>query len=412
MKLVVKKTNELNGKICAPPSKSHTHRAIILASLAAGTSTIKNPLLSEDCLATIKACKAIGADIKFDSHSNLQIKGVNGKIQTPKDIIDVGNSGTTIRLMTSIIALCNGKVVLTGDESIRKRPIDYLLNSLNDLGANTKSINMNGCPPVLVEGQIRGGKTTLEGISSQFLSGLLISCPLAKSDTEIKVEILKSKPYIEMTLEHLKRVGINIDFQNFNKFNIAGNQKIQSKNYTIPGDYSSAAFLLAAANITKSKISITGLDPNDKQGDKEIYKIINRMNNGVKREIDLLNNPDLLPIVAVLGCYSKGITIIKNVEHARLKESDRIKSTYSNLKKMNADIQETDDGLIVKKSKLVGNNKLNGHKDHRIVMALAVAALGAKGHTTIEEAETISVSFPNFVKSMQKINAKIRLENT
>ncbi len=408
MRLIVNKTEKMHGSVTVPPSKSHTHRAIILASLASGTSVIRNPLLSDDCLATIEACRAIGAEIEMTDE--LKIKGVNGKPKTPQNIIDVNNSGTTIRLMTAITSLCGGSVTLTGDNSIQKRPIEPLLSSLRDLGVEeARSVNDNGTPPVIVKGRIKGGNSRIEGMSSQFLTGLLFTCPLAESNTELEVLNLKSRPYARMTLNHLERVGISIQESNMTRFNIPGKQVIQPADYTIPGDYSSASFLLAASNITESEIDISGLDPDDEQGDKMIINIIEKMNTGTSREIDLGDTPDLLPITAVLGCYAEGNTILKNVEHARLKESDRIAAICCELKKMNANIEERKDGLIVSKSQLRGAN-VNGYKDHRIVMALAVAGLRANGTTSIENAESISISFPGFVETMQKLQANVQIE--
>lgn len=410
MKLIINPTERLQGKAIVPPSKSHTHRAIILASLASGTSVIYNPLLGEDCQSTIKACQAIGAEIIVHD-GYVVIQGVNGQLKTPQNTIDVGNSGTTLRLMSAIVAHCGGKVILTGDESIQKRPIEPLLHALNDLGASASSLNETGRPPVAIQGILKGGTTKIKGMSSQFISGLLISCCLAGSDSTIQVLDLKSKPYLEMTLNHLAQCGVTITNEDFTIFKIPKNQVIQPRTYTVPSDFSSAAFLLSAANITHSNIEVEGLDLDDVQGDKAIIDIIGEMNKGERREIDLGDTPDLLPVTAVLACYAKGITIIKNVEHARLKESDRIKAMATELDKMGADIDEKPDGLIIKQSTLAGT-KVNGYTDHRIVMALAVAGLGAKGITEIDNAECISISYPGFVETMKHLNANICVEET
>ncbi len=408
MNLIVSKTEKLSGSAKAPPSKSHTHRAIIIASLASGTSTIKNPLLSGDCLSTMRACKAIGAEITVEN-GNLIISGVNGKPTAPRKIIDVKNSGTTIRIMSAISALCNGEIVLTGDESIQKRPIQPLLDALNSLGANAVSLN-KGNPPVKISGKLKGGEAALNGISSQFLSALLIACPLAEGNTKLKVSGLKSRPYVNLTLEHLKSAGAIIEHEDdFGSFTINGKQNFKTRDFTVPADFSSAAFLLAAGAITGSKISVEGLDMEDAQGDRAIIDIIELMKTAENREIDLSNSPDLLPITAVLGCFARRTTIIKNVEHARLKESDRIAAICAELKKMGARIEERKDGLVVSNSKLKGTS-LNGHKDHRIVMALAVAGLGAEGQSKISDADMIATSFPDFVGSMQKLGANIHFE--
>jgi 3-phosphoshikimate 1-carboxyvinyltransferase len=405
LRLIVRRTNSLKGSIEVPPSKSHTHRAILLASLASGTSLISNPLLCEDCIATIEACRSIGAKIK--EGKTLEIEGVGGN-PNPPEIIDVKNSGTTIRFMTAVSSLSSNPVILTGDESIQRRPMAPLLNSLKELGAEAYSLKNNGCPPIRVKGRLKGGRAILKGVSSQFLSSLLIACPLADSDTELKVTDLKSRPYVEMTLSHLKRTGIKVQ-NTKDTFKIPGKQRIKATNYKVPGDYSSAAFFLGAAFITHSSIHLKGLDPKDVQGDKAIFTIIEEMKKGSYREIDLSNTPDLLPIVSVLACYAKGRTIIKNVEHARLKESDRITCMCSELRKMGASIKERKDGLVIEKSELKGE-ELDGHKDHRVVMALAVAGLGAEGTTVIKDSETISVSFPDFVRKMQMLNANLEEE--
>jgi 3-phosphoshikimate 1-carboxyvinyltransferase len=407
VKLIVERTEKLSGSVLAPPSKSHTHRALILASLAAGTSTIENHLTSDDIRATIEACRKLGA--KIETGQILTVTGVDGKPQTPSSEIDVRNSGTTIRLLTAVATLCDGTTKITGDASIRSRPIGPLLKSLTDLGAKgAVSVKGNGCPPVSITGKMTGGKTNIDAESSQFLSALLLSCPLAEKDCDISVKDLNSRPYVKMTLEHLERAGAKVRNEEMRTFHIPGGQSYKPFRYKVPGDFSSAAFLIAAAKITGSTIKVFGLDQNDTQGDKAILTILQQMRSGDKREIDLRDTPDLLPISAVLGCYSEGTTVLKNVPHARLKESDRISSICMELKKMGANIKETADGLIVSHSPLKGAT-LDGHKDHRVVMALTVAALSAEGKSIINDADTLSTSYPQFVADLVGLGANIKV---
>jgi len=380
MNVVVRKS-KLEGSVQVPSSKSHTHRALLLASLADGTSNIENPLLCEDTRATIRACRALGA-----LFCGSEVIGTVGKSHRNIGEVDVKNSGTTLRLITAIKGLCELEGSIIGDESVMSRPIKPLVEAC-------KSIRETGT-------------SVIDGISSQFVSALLIACPLLKKDSELIVKNLKSKPYLEMTLEHLKRVGIEIKHENLEKFRIKGNQVPKATVFKVPGDFSAAAFLLVANEITGSNAKIEGLNPNDTQGDKKILEILENNNS----EIDLSNTPDLLPIVAVLACFRKGTTKIVNVEHARLKECDRISAMATELKRMGADIKEKPDGLIIKNSKLQGAH-LNGHKDHRIVMALTIAGLSADGETVISDANSISVSYPNFINDLKKLGADIHLRN-
>lgn len=407
MKLVVEKSGGLSGSVTAPPSKSHTHRAVIIASLAGGTSTIQNPLMSDDCVATIEACRQFGA--KIEAGKALKIDGVGGKPRTPATEIDVKSSGTTIRFMTAVSALCDGTTRLTGDGSVRARPFGPLLQSVKDLGAKgAESILGNGCPPVAITGKLKGGRTVIEGYSSQFVSGLLVACPLAEAASEIVVRNMRSRPYVTMTLEHLGRAGVKVRHEGLRKFHIDGNQPFGTLDYRVPGDHSSAAFLRAAAEVTGSDFEILGLDERDSQGDRAIAGIITKMRSGDRREIDLRDTPDLLPVAAILGCHARGTTILKNVPHARHKESDRISALCAELEKMGAAIEERPDGLVIRGCALKGA-ELEGHGDHRIVMALAVAALVAEGRSVIDGADTLSKSYPGFVQDMARLGANMRV---
>ncbi|MDP7180323.1 MAG: 3-phosphoshikimate 1-carboxyvinyltransferase [Candidatus Woesearchaeota archaeon] len=422
MKLIVKPTKKLKGEIQIPASKSHTIRAIVIASLAEGTSKIKNSLDSADTKAAIDGCLAVGAEIE-KRDTTLIIKGFNGQPKQPKKELNLLNSGTSINLLTSVAALGDFPITLNGDSSLQKRPVQPLLDALNNLGAKADSLNNNNCPPIKIEGPMKGGTTTINCKSSQYVSSLLIACPLIKNDTQIKVKNLCETPYIELTLGWLDEQKIRYENKNLSEFKIYGNQKYKPFNKSIPSDWSSAAFPLVAAAITESDVTLTGLDIKDSQGDKQIIDYLKKMGANIKisenkvrikgtelkgTALDLNHTPDALPAVSILACYAKGTTTINNVGHARIKETDRIKIMKQELSKMGADIKEKPDGLIIKHSRLKGA-RVNGHHDHRVVMALSLAGLIADGQTEIGTAEAIDVTFPSYIKLMKKLNANMEV---
>ncbi|MBM3309754.1 MAG: 3-phosphoshikimate 1-carboxyvinyltransferase [Candidatus Altiarchaeales archaeon] len=421
MNITLAPSGRLSGRVKCPPSKSYTIRAVTAGLLAKGVSTIKDPLFSADTKACINVSKKFGARIE-KSASSLKISGVAGKPKTPKTVLDTLNSGTTIRIMTAVSALCGNRVSLTGDESIQKRPIEPLLDSLRQLGV--KASSRNGCPPVTVEGPLRGGVCSIRGdVSSQFISGLLMALPCVREDSVVNVKgELKSKPYVDLTLDILSKFGVEVENKNYSQFNIPGNQTYKSTLYTVEGDYSSAAFILAAAALTESKVTVSNLFKDSKQADKKFVSILKEMGVDIHADgdsvtvkgsgilsgidVDLSDSPDLLPITSVVCSLAGGESKIYNVAHARLKECDRIKAMYTELRKMGASIVEKPDGLEITGRKLKGAF-VNGWHDHRIVMSLAVAGLRAIGKTTITDKEFIDVTFPNFIEMMKKIGAKI-----
>ena len=423
MKFRVKKS-ALHGYAYAPPSKSHTIRAIVLGSLADGTSRIDNPLKSLDGLAPIKACRMMGANIKI-KNNKIIIKRVGGRLKTPTEVINVGNSGTSMRILTGICSLIDGQSILTGDSSVGKRPIQPLIDALNNLGAQCHIIKNNGKKLVFVKGKIKGGETKVSGITSQFTSSLLMCAPLAEKDTVITPINLQEKPYVKLTLDYLKRAGIDIQVENgYKKLYVSGGQNFKPLNMKIPGDFSSASFLLAAAAITNSCLTVKGLKMSDMQSDKRIIDILQKMGANIQIngnsvtienadlrgiELDLNDTPDLLPILAVVGTCAKGTTKLQNVSNARIKESDRIAVMAKELSKMGARIKETNDGLIIRKSMLRGT-AVHGYHDHRIVMSLAVAGLIATGETIVDTAEAVDVTFPNFMDVLQRVGANITKE--
>lgn len=421
MKLVVKRSH-LKGEIRIPSSKSQTIRALIIGTLANGESEIKNPLESSDAFACVKMCRAFGA--KIEMKKSWIVKGLGGKLEVPKNIIDVRNSGTSCRLGLGMASLCSGHTVFTGDEQTRQRPMQPLIDALNNLGGHVFSTQNNGFLPVVVQGRLKGGNTEVEGVTSQFLSSLLIASPLAKQDSKITVLNLNEKPYVEMTLGWLDKMGIEYKNKDFKEFEIKGGQSYSPFQEEISGDFSSATFFFCAGALTNSDILVTGLNMDDSQGDKNVIPLLNDLgakvdvkSNGVEvkggkelkgREIDLNSMPDALPALAVLACFAEGETILKNVPQARIKETDRIAVMKTELEKMGADIEEMPDGLRIKNSRLKGT-KVDGHSDHRVVMSLAVAGMMAEGVTEISTAEAVNITFPDFIKLMKSLGADMSL---
>jgi len=386
MKLVCERSR-LRGEVSIPGSKSHTIRAVAIASLADGESRIRAPLESEDSRAAVEAFRALGAQI--ETRPDLwRVAGVGGQLRAPENVIDVTNSGTTLRIaMGSCALLRSGMAVLTGDEQIRRRPGGPLAASLTDLGARVRSTRGNGCAPFVIEGMLRGGETTIEAVTSQYLSSLLLNTPLAEGDSTIHVSLLNEQPYVEMTLDWLEKQGIQLEREGFKEFRIKGAQRYRPIQRRIPGDFSSATFFLGAGALGENEVDLLGLDMNDTQGDRAVVDYIRQMGARVEVmddrirvrarqlagcEIDLNATPDALPMMAVLGCFARGTTRLVNVPQARLKETDRIAVMREELGKLGGRVEELADGLVVHESALNGA-EVDSHGDHRVVMALAIA---------------------------------------
>lgn len=414
--------SRLRGAVAMPGSKSHTIRAVAIASLASGRSVIRRPLDSADARAAVRAYTALGATIDASDAGAWHVTGTGGRLAAPPAPIDVANSGTTLNVsMASAALLREGVAHFTGDAQIQRRPAGPILGALNDLGAAAASDRGNGCPPLTVRGTLRGGRTTLEAPNSQYLTALLINCPLADDDSHIELSLLHERPYVQITLDWLARCGIRVEYETFERFLVPGGQAYPAFDRAVPADFSSATFFLAAGAIGDNDVTSVGLDMSDAQGDKAVVDYLRAMGAGVSvegdrirvagrtlrgTEIDLNATPDALPMMAVLGCFAAGQTRLVNCPQARIKETDRIAVMAAELKKMGADIEELPDGLVVRASKLRGAT-VDGHDDHRVVMALAVAATAAAGPTTITSAEAVEVTFPTFAASMEQLGGRI-----
>jgi len=417
--------SNLEGDVTAPPSKSYTHRAFAVGLLAKGESKIANPLLSLDTQATIDAIKILGAQAT-QRNNFWHVIGTMGKLSPSSNLIDVKNSGTTLRFMTAIASLSPKSIGLTGDESIRARPMGPLIDALVKLGARARCEGLHGRPPVVVGGGLEGGNVEISGaISSQFISALLLACPYAKEDVELHVTELRSKPYTEMTLEVLELVGADIKHSSdLMEFTIPGRQIFRPLEFDVPGDFSSAAFMLGAAALAGVNVRIKNLDVRGVQGDKRIVDLLREFGAEVKVkgkevevsssdlmgiEADCGDNPDLVPILAVLGAVAEGTTKLMNIPHLRHKETDRLRALGTELRKLGARIEELPDELRIRGVKQLKGARLNSYGDHRMAMALAVAGLAARGESIVEGAENIPVSYPNFIDDIRKLGAKVEL---
>ncbi|MEJ2746249.1 MAG: 3-phosphoshikimate 1-carboxyvinyltransferase, partial [bacterium] len=320
-------------------------------------------------------------------------------------------------------ALCRGYTILTGDHKIRRRHVQPLIEAYRLLGAEGFTTRANGCAPAVIRGRMKGGRTEIKAVTSQFLSSLLISTPLAEKNSEIRVLQLNELPYVEMTLSWLDSQRITYERKGWSRIYVKGGQQYAAFERRIPADFSSATFFLCAAAVTGGELVLKGLDMDDVQGDKAVVNMLKEMGAGIDAipgglrvmggdlkgaELDLNNTPDALPALAATACFASGETRLRNVPQARLKETDRIAVMAAELKKMGGDLKELKDGLIIKGKRLKGN-AVSGHHDHRVVMALAIAGLAADGETVIDTAEAMSVTFPNFTELMSGCGARMEL---
>jgi len=422
--MVIKKSERLAGEVSAPPSKAYTHRMLIAALLSNGVSKISNPLVSDDTKATLRAVKAFGAETELRENC-WNIKGVE-LLRAPKNPINCGESGATLRFMIPVAAVASGHTLFTFGSSLERRPIAPLLQSLKQLGAESHLQLRERCSLVRVHGGgIRGSKTSIRGdISSQFISGLLFACPKAKEDTEIAVTTpLESRSYVQLTTEVLVKHGIRVSVSSdFTQLNIPSNQNYNPFNHEVQGDFSSAAFLLATAAVTSSRVKVKNLDYHSIQGDRAILDILKEMGSKVRTDdkfveveseqlnavdVDAKDIPDLVPVCAVLACYSKGTSKIYNAKRLRYKESDRLSSLRTELKKMGAEIQVKEDSLIIRGPCAMRGAIIDSHNDHRIAMACAVAALEADGETKIQNSECVNKSYPRFFDDLRSLGANV-----
>lgn len=429
MMIKVNPAASLDSKIAVPGSKSKAIRAILFALLAKGESHLLRYPSSEDTCIAMDVVRAMGADLK-PNLTGLSITS-EGLPFTSSAEIYTGNSGITTRFVLPILGLrknADQPVLLHCGKQMQDRPIDSLVHALNQLGMSIQYKENRNSLPLLVSGSLQGGEAEVDGITSQYLSALLIALPCASKDSIISVRNLHERPYVEMTLHFLQQQNISYTHhqtETMDEFHITGNQQYSAFDMNIPGDFSAASCLITAAVLHEGEVELTGLDITDQQGDKRFISILQQMGAEIKMTadsikikgqqklngicIDANDIPDLVPALAVIGCFAESKTEIKNVKQARIKETDRIHSMTEGLCKMGAHIEEKTDGMIIHPRPLKAA-RVNGYDDHRTVMALTVAGMLAEGNTFISGAEAINKTYPGFVEDLKTLGANVEIQ--
>jgi 3-phosphoshikimate 1-carboxyvinyltransferase len=416
----IRTVNSINATIRVPGSKSYTQRALITSALASGRSIIKDALISEDTRHLIEALKSLGATITLEHH-DLVVGGTGGKLVTPSSPLYLGNNGTGLRFLTSTISLGHGTFILDGNSRMRQRPIQPLVDALTKMRVKARCVQGNGCPPVEVRAEgVPGGKTCLSrGLSSQYVSSLLLAAPYAEKDTEIEIRnSIPSWPYIELTLDVMAQFGVKVSVSEGRFFHIKAPQAYQPREYVIEGDLSSATYFMAAAAILGEDVRISNVNPNSLQGDlrfleiletmgcqvsksEEGVQVIGPLSNHDELSFDLNDVPDMVPALAVVSAFRKGKTTLKNILHLRVKESDRVAALSSELRKIGARAEETADEMVVQGIATHGA-EIECYGDHRIAMSFAIAGLAIEG-ISIKDPDCVKKSFPDFWEKLESL---------
>ena len=404
----------VGGEIIAPPSKSYMQRAIALAVLSKTPTKISNLSDCNDCRAAIGVAKSIGCDVELKNDA-LLVNPTSNKLIAKQ--LHCGESGLALRMFTPIAALFDTKIELSGEGSLTQRPVGFMEETLRQLGVEVESTN--GLLPLRVKGPIKGGKAMVDGsVSSQFLTGLLISLPTISTNSLLVVDKLTSRPYIDMTLQIMHDFGVVVEHNNYEQFNIIGNQSYHCEHYRVEGDWSGAASLIVAAAIA-GDLKIKGLNPNSAQADRAILSvleligtkyhfetdntlIVSKNNNLQPFKFDATNCPDLFPVLAALAANCNGKTEITGVHRLTHKESNRALAIQTELGKLGINIDIEDDKMLISGGKINGGTA-SACNDHRMAMSLALCALNASEVVTIEGTECVSKSYPEFFDDLKAI---------
>ncbi len=411
-----------DARVHVPGSKSITNRALLIAALASGTSTLKNVLFSDDTEYMIAALLKLGIGLDIDRELNeIVVYGQGGELGLPADPLFIGNSGTCARFLTTAVALGHGDYIIDGNERMRQRPIQDLVDGLKGLGVDVTTVGNTGCPPLTVHARgLGGGETSVAGsTSSQYLSSILLSAPYAASQVTIHVKgKLVSRPYVVMSARMMLQFGARVSWKDDSEITVFPDKKYLGREYLIESDYSSASYFAGAAALTRGHVALTMLPANSLQGDAAFLDILEQMGARVEQnndtidvtgtgkltgvDVDMYDCSDLVPTVAVLGAFASGRTRISNVENIRVKESDRIAAVTTELRRIGARVEEFKDGLEVEGGKPLHGASIKTYDDHRIAMAFSLAGLKVKG-IKIEDPGCVAKTYPKFFDEFLKL---------
>jgi 3-phosphoshikimate 1-carboxyvinyltransferase len=414
----IKPIGKKYAEVTVPGSKSYTHRMLIAAGLSNGPCRLKNSLESEDTGITLETMRKLGVKIEKDDN-HIDIHGKMGSLGACQETLNLGNSGTSMRLLTAAVALGRGNYVLTGSQRMQQRPMQDLIDGLHQMGVKCSAVKNNGCPPIeMAAAQIQGGTVNLNcSLSSQFLSALLLIAPYAKNDTEIVVTRGPvSRPYIDITLDVMQKFGVTVVREDYDRFNIAAGQTYQAGSYMVEPDCSQAGYFWAAAAITGATIRVKDIVADSRQGDIRFVDILAAMGCKISRdskgisvtggpltaiEADMADMPDLVPTLAVIAAFARGTTIIKNVAHLKGKESNRLDATVRELTKMGIDARSSESALQICGAEPHGA-EIETYDDHRIAMSFAVAGLRIPD-IVIKDEDCVAKSFPDFWQKLEAL---------
>ncbi|WP_343155001.1 3-phosphoshikimate 1-carboxyvinyltransferase [Buchnera aphidicola (Kurisakia onigurumii)] len=420
--LLLNPVNNIYGNILLPGSKSISNRVLLISALSTGITKIENLLDSDDTKYMLHALKILGVKcILTSNNTKCNIIGLAKPFQKKNYLsLFLGNAGTALRPLLSILSLSSNNVLLTGEKRMKERPVGDLVESLRQGGAIIKYNEKKYHPPLLVQGGFKGGMIQIDGSkSSQFLTSLLIATPLAKLNSTIIVKNkMVSKPYIDITLDILKKFGISVTNNKYKEFYINGNQNYQSPGkFVIEGDASSASYFLAAAAIKGGTVTVSGIGSNSIQGDIYFAEVLKQMGAKIKIkknsisctrkelygiDLDLNHIPDAAMTVAILALFAKGKTTIRNIENWKIKESNRIEAMANELRKIGSEVIEGKDFISINPPKHFYSSTINTYNDHRIAMCFSLICLSGKA-VTILNPDCVSKTFPEYFKKFSSI---------